>query len=480
MKGTVVMYSRINSQENQKENPDVLFDNPDKTVYRADELPFQVNTNPSRPMQSLNLSKIPQKQIMVVAKAYVFLEGRKNRSMSTLEREIASINYFANFLDQRYPSVKSLEELRVEIFDEFLLFLAQSDYATRTQENTLTMIRKFLMAVLVYEWVQDIPGIEVLENHRNRYKSEKLPKPLTKKTIDQLKSVVNSDLRHPQLKRALLVMTGVCLRPSEVCSLTIDSIKYDREGDPYLDYYQTKTHSMNKFPISSDILGLLNEAIEQSRRYYGSDVKYIFSRNKNKSLSYFALYRAITSINKTGKIKDDMGKAIKIELGQFRDTVATEMVCSGKLSLNEARSILGHKSISSILNYVDLQNQATTKELKTVLKIHNEIVKRINRGNWSSNEIEDELNPFFILPLMNGYCFNANLTGSTLCNKGNGCYNCRSFLADPRYLVMYQEQRNRILEEIENLEQTGPSRTGELLQRNLENLEKVINWITDS
>ena len=154
---------------------------------------------------------------------------------------------------------------------------------------------------------------------------------LTKEEATRLKNTPCSD---EILKKGCLFMMYTGLRVSDIIKLKWSEIEYSEEVGHYIRFQHQKTSSQQTLPFNEDAYNLLPQQGEGSEGVFEN-----FSKN----------YRKLKLWVK------DAGIEKNITFHSFRHTFAT-MLLNSNVSVFTVKEMLGHKEISTTMNYVNLLN----------------------------------------------------------------------------------------------------------------------------
>ncbi len=164
---------------------------------------------------------------------------------------------------------------------------------------------------------------------------------LTKEEATRLK---NTNCKDPVLKNACLFMMYTGLRVSDIVKLKWSEIEHSCETGYYIRFQHQKTGNQQTLPFSEDAYNLLSQKGEGDESVF---------KNFSKNYRQLKLWAKDADINKN------------IGFHSFRHTFAT-MLLNSNVSVFTVKEMLGHKEISTTMNYVNLLNDKKVSAANTI------------------------------------------------------------------------------------------------------------------
>jgi len=181
-------------------------------------------------------------------------------------------------------------------------------------------------------------------------------------TESQIREFLTISLEHnPKHYRAILVELFLGLRVSELAHLTIPQVNFttntiyilQRDANRYVESYSPKTpHSNRILPFEEKVKKALRSEIGNRKNGY------VFLSNKSNNRGNRYNKRSIIRfINKYAKLCKSIGRTIGSHT--LRRTYASYLINDPKrensdkrITISDLKSLLGHKSIRTTLNYL--------------------------------------------------------------------------------------------------------------------------------
>lgn len=427
----------------------------EKDVWNVDKLPFYIEKSKSRVRHTLNFLAINQPAFRKTAKIYI-LARLKLRKFSTVCDDMKALKEFSTFLSLRHPEIDSLEVLTRAIMLEYIQYIREKDFSTIAYKQRIGFIRTFLENGAFME-IPGLPKKALIFQEDYRKAVKVLPRIIPAFVLDQLHQCL------PQLKRPLQInvtlLENVGMRPNELCQLKLDCLKYDTEGDPYLEYYQSKTHCYNRIPISDTLADLIQEQQAYVKATFQKPV-YLFQISDTKPIGQESVARALNYLSYDNHIVDESGKPYRFKLHRFRHTIATRYAREG-MSPSMLREMLGHKSIRSMIPYTHFNQTLNDEKIQAFLKTEDNFLLQQLQGNKKE--------PLAVTPLPIGFCTNIEL-----CDTALICYSCGMFSTDILDRDKLRRYRNCLQQEEQKAALEGHKRQEENLKQIPFALEKIL------
>lgn len=136
----------------------------------------------------------------------------------------------------------------------------------------------------------------------------------------------------------------------------------------------SKTHREWRVPIVSALKPRLHQLIEQSTALGAGSGDYLFDVNRIQ-LKHHVAWDATRVHQKTRSFFRRLSKecGFKVSPHRFRHTLATELMKSPERNLQLVKDLLGHRSVSTTMEYVELKMDIVGKALEAELSLHTDI-----------------------------------------------------------------------------------------------------------
>jgi integrase len=253
--------------------------------------------------------------------------------------------HFLNYLDARYPRVRSLGQLRRDphILDWLSLLRAhQPPLAKVTYAHYVIRLRRILEELA---WTKGVPLLTRLVRSDDIPRQDRcLPRPLTAEQDWLIQRELT--LRDDRDSNALLLLRYTGMRIGECLDLPPDCLhRVDRDQWAiHVPLGKLKTERM--VPVDSSVCGIV-ERLRALRVQDSQADRYLLARPRGRMALGATIRRSLHEIARAAGVRT------RIVPHQFRHTYATEMVRAG-ISLPVLMKLLGHESPKMTMRYVEV------------------------------------------------------------------------------------------------------------------------------
>lgn len=442
----------------------------DKDKWDVRNLPIKVDIPITRPRYTINFKDIKQEEIRKLSKKFTY-ERLKTKSFNTCIGDLKGIKLLSKYLQLRQPNIDAINEINRDIIEDFMCYVrTESHLESRTVVSRIGSLKTFFDVCKLMNW-DGAPIRTLITTKDYSSKVKVMPRFFDDNELKQIND--NMSKLPIQIARMLFVIENVGMRVSDLCILNKNCIFKDTKGEYLINYYQVKTKSYNKVPISLEVAKVIEEAIKHSESEFGRDVEYVFSQTKDKPIATETFSYHLNKLAYDNKILDRKGDILRIESHSFRGTVATKYSNLG-LSLNVIRMLLGQKSTGSLKHYVEIHDITVLESMKNIIEYQNELIGNIGNVNDIKPILEENKH---LIPLPNGACGKPISEGK--CTHANACYSCRMFKANRNKLELYKYHLNEAKKNIEIAKINGFERILQVNKELEENLTKIISKIEE-
>lgn len=388
--------------------------------------------------KNLDFSQIRQTGIKNTVKNYFYFK-LKTIKPNTLYDKLRAIRIFLEWLYDKYPDITNLSSLNRTIIEEYLEYLKlEAGYQSANINRLIIQLKNFLDEGFIL-YSRDFPKNPLILNTDYRIKPVRNAGFYSDNEIKN----INRALRDMPTLYASIVfcLETMALRISDLLTLTPSMIeectnvgvyKHQIRVEKKVVKKQQKTGEDVEIYITEPIYKILMNMLDESKKKYGEDVKYIFASGKDTHISYSIVQHTINKLFYENNVLSDDGSLLRFKTHKFRATKATKLIEKG-FGATEAAKALGHSSLQSLSYYSNITEDTLIDSLAPFLE-KAEIYIR-NMGKKAPNiAIETDK----LLPLCNGWC--CRPIGLGLCEHANKCLTCSLFKPDGRHLSYYQLQ----------------------------------------
>ena len=346
----------------------------EKDVWELLRLGFPVRNHPVQPVRTLNFTGIPQKGIREEVKRTCFITLRY-AAVRTVVDQIHAVKRLAQFLQREYPFLDSLQDLKREMLEEYLVELNTRVRGKKSFTTELHGLKSLLdMTGKIYEAPNlchiFLPGD--IPTQRNAF-----TKPYSDGEVKRLnQSVVEMQ---EQLARAIIIHEMMGNRISETLTLKQDCL-VERGPNTMVRVFMVKTQRYCEKPVPKEAAELIRKSIAYTERMYGKH-EYVFVNDKKPDLpmTYDYLRYHLRVMFREEGLLDDQGRPFGMGTHRFRNTLGqrlTEMHVEDET----IAQILGHSGTRSVKNYRKFGNKAMAEETKNVRESMDEVLSQLMQG----------------------------------------------------------------------------------------------------
>lgn len=438
----------------------------DKWVFT--ELPFEINILDCSANKSISFFKIKQPGIKKMVKKLCWYE-LKMRAAGTAIVRVYSLSCFTKYLKKNYEKVNDIEDVTYDILQNYIAYLkVESGLASKTIKGRIEAVDILLETIRIMKWASIDQDARIRKSDVVKT-TNRVGEPYTNDEIMEINR--HLDQLPIQIARMILVIQKIGCRVSEACSMKIEDLKISEDGRHYLHYKQFKTNKYNIVPLNGVVLDLLLAAIDTSREFYDDKAEYLFSLKDMRIIKPYLIDQKLKKLSYDWKLKDRSGNLFNITMHRFRDTFATSHAEIGTPPEVIAR-LLGQKGVGVLKHYVAIQNDIYLEAMQPILEKQSNMIKNIGHIEALS---ESERDNQVRIALPNGIC--SKPISSGLCLHANCCYNCKMFVADPKYLKVYNFHLSMARQNIDIARINGFERVMQINQELEMSLLKIINKI---
>lgn len=118
----------------------------EKDIWKLENLDIAYKKNPIKNVQTLNFTTIIQDDLREETKKAVY-EHLHHEAIATISKELTAIRRLSKYLEEKYPDIRSAEELNRELLEEYLIYLATEAEGVNNYRADLTKLRGLLETI---------------------------------------------------------------------------------------------------------------------------------------------------------------------------------------------------------------------------------------------------------------------------------------------------------------------------------------------
>ena len=270
-------------------------------------------------------------------------------SANTIEAYAADLQQFADFCGDDFASVTEKD------VQNFVRDLSAKGYAARSVARKISTLKDFFKFLLSEKTISKNPMINISAPKKGRI----LPKFLTRDEIKLLIEAAehNPDLRHKRTATMLKLMYACGLRVSELVSLPLNCINFDRKQI----LVKGKGAKERIIPMADAVIkDVIDYLKTRSRLLNGAEKPFLFPSLTSKSghLGRDGFFKNLKNLAVLAGIDP-----ARISPHVLRHSFATHLL-NGKADLRSVQMMLGHEDITTTEVYTHILSQELLDEVK--------------------------------------------------------------------------------------------------------------------
>jgi hypothetical protein len=152
------------------------------------------------------------------------------------------------------------------------------------------------------------------------------------------------------------------MRIGELCTLRLDCLSRDPEGDYFLGYHQPKMRKELQIPISRELALVIQEQQHAVRHRWSGSVTWLFPDRKGRPVPPTAYRRAINELAYQHHVRDTTGALFRVHPHGFRHTVGTRMI-NNDVPQRVVQQFLGHETPAMTARYAHIHDSTMKRKL---------------------------------------------------------------------------------------------------------------------
>lgn len=425
-------------------------------------------TNLVRSDYSLSFVKITQPWLRTAAKHFI-RHTIVTTSYRNAKGRLGALKPFSAYLALVRPG-GTPQALDRPLIVAYLGYIRTLGVATATIGVWLVALRSFFELCVREGWAA-VPERPLIYREDFPRREHPLPRFIAEDVLQQLNAHLD-DLR-PPYRSMTRVLEECGMRISEACSLRVDCLSRDPEGDYFLRFHQPKLRKELQIPISRELATVVQEQQRAVSLQWGAGAAWLFPNRKGDPVTPRSYRVAINELAYEHGVRDATGALFRVHPHGFRHTVGTRMI-NNDVPQHVVQQFLGHESPAMTARYAHIQGATMKRKLAEyrgkVIDITGKVVEA-DGAPISSDALWLKRN-ILAQALPNGVCRLPIQQGE--CPHANACLTCVHFGTTVEYLAVLKEQLVQTDRILEAAQAQGWSRQTEMNQRVRENLLTVI------
>ncbi len=455
---------------------------------------------------NINFTVIPNYYKDTVKRYFKTIITKKN--WSTCQNTLKYISYFFKYLYSNGYTDGCIKNLNRSDIEKYLYYLGNDRKGKNATENSkyVSHVRTFLEYIQMAQYDKapikevsflifqdDIPKREL--NKDEVKKAKFVPEPILKQLDNNI-----MDLDRPQFIPIYILLRETGWRGTDILNLRYDNCLeqiWNSKEEKY-NYYLcgeiTKTGiSQLKIPIRDKVAGMVTKAIDKAKELSTEEnnpKRYLFNtyegKLKGKPLAKQNLLYTIKRLIAQKDIRDTNGELYHFRLHSLRHTRAKEYVEQG-MGISVIQQILGHQSLQMTVHYATVSENVLYEKWKNTEDLElfkvdtttNELIEI----DTSSNEGENLIRYEYVKKNLDavrvpfGVCFKASKLPCK--QQMNHCLTCASFCTTIENIPEYEEEIEKVKQQIEISNRCGRELWAEKNKQYLNILEQTLEKVKE-
>lgn len=430
------------------------------------------------------------------------------KSWMTCYNTLKYLNYFFKYLYSHKYQDGCIENLNRNDIEKYLYYVSNDRKGKNKTENSkyISFIRTFLEYIQMAQYDKapkkevsslifqdDIPKREL--NKDEVKKAKFIPEPILKQLDNNIMNLDRS-----QFIPIYILLRETGWRGTDILNLRYDNCLesiWNNKEEKY-NYYLcgeiTKTGiAQLKIPIRNKVAEMIQKSIDKAKELSTEEnnlKKYLFNtydgKMKGKPLAKQSLLNTIKRLIVQKDIRDANGELYHFRLHSLRHTRAKEYVEQG-MGISVIQQILGHQSLQMTVHYATVSENVLYEkwrntedlELFKVDTTTNELIevdisstegKNLIRYEYVKKNLDAVRVPF-------GVCFKASKLPCK--QQMNHCLTCASFCTTVENIPEYEEEIEKVKQQIEISNRCGRELWAEKNKQYLNILEKTLERVKE-
>ncbi len=445
-----------------------------RDIWKAEEFGFKPDT--VHGTYQLNFSRLKPNWFKKAVKRFVLFQAA-TKSFSSCFSYVGRLTHFSEFITENCSDIFPHQVDRSVII-KYISYLAKSNLSVVTRSMALIHLRTFHSIMIQENWLP-WPKQPLIYSSDLPKNIERMPKYIPEYVIAQLQRKLHHLPIYMQHLITVLLETG--RRIGEICTLPINCLDRDDQGDYFLKINDRKLKKAYLIPISDACLTAINaqHLLVQDGNFQNKI--YLFAaRKKFKTPHVSARFvnHALTELASKHKILDENGNIWQFHSHQFRHTVGTRMINAG-VPQTIVQKYLGHESPEMTARYAHIHDETLKLAFNSyqgkLINIKGSSTPRLlkegyDEAKWLQYNVMSQALP-------NGLC--ALPSPQQRCPHANACLTCVHFRTHKEFLPQHQNQLEMTNKIIETAKENGWQRQVEMNVAVKNNLEKIISKLRE-
>ncbi|MFI9559799.1 tyrosine-type recombinase/integrase [Nonomuraea endophytica] len=305
--------------------------------------------------------KIPQPWLKALAKRWARWRIATGLGAASAASGARAITRFALFLATPAVDIDRLEQVDRALLERYLAEL-RAQYGERVVRSThVGQLNLFLTAIRQHSWDGTLQASAMIFPEDIPHRTSQPPRALSEPVMTQLEQPANLDRwKNPAHRLTTLILMRCGLRITDTVRLPHDCVVRDRDGAPYLRYFNHKMKREALVPIDEELEREICAQQQRLRERWPHGTVILFPRSTNNldgtEHTDGNVYRtALHEWLKACDVRDGHGCLVKVTPHRFRHTLGTRLI-NRDVPQEVVRKILDHDSHAMTAHYARLSD----------------------------------------------------------------------------------------------------------------------------
>jgi integrase len=421
---------------------------------------------------------IPQPWLRDLAKRWCRWRLATGTSAGMPARGARVITRFATWLASPGVSVTSVTGIDRPLLERYLAGLHAEFGGRKLHQEHVEHLNGFLTAIRQHAWAPGLHAGAMIFPEDYPRRGERLPRALAGHVMAQVEDPANLDRwEEPDRRLITLILIRCGLRVGDACKLPADCVVRDRDGQPYLRYYNHKMKREALVPVDDELVAEIGRQRQRTAGRWPGGTPVLFPRptrniDGSRPVDGDAYRGGLRRWLEHCDIRGEDGQPIRITPHQFRHSLGTTLI-NRDVPQHVVQKILDHESAEMTAHYARLSDTTVRRHWEAARKVNirGETVSLDRAGPlaeaaWAKQRVSRATQA-----LPNGYC---QLPVVKTCPHANACLTCPMFVTTPEFLPQHRAQQQDVLQIITRAEASGHARLAEMNKQVAGNLGKII------
>ncbi|MDQ0876599.1 integrase [Paenibacillus sp. V4I3] len=477
-----------------------------------------ISFNLSKAEEKINFTRVPL-QFKDFMKRYIKLRlNQQSTAHSTMLRNLMLLVKFLEFINISYPEWRDLRELSRNDIEKYLQYLRETPMGGTTKNhafqgpsskrhiaNCITTLNTFIETIQKYDWVEapSIPVHKLIFSEDRPSIDYSVKDDINHIPDDIWEQVINHIDQFPkQYVPIILVMEASGFRSSDVLSLKLDCLLETNNGWWLVGDQQKVRYKDHKVPISEEIAHIIaaqKKLVENNLTQAENPLSLIFpvfkGSRKGKPVAAKTISQNLNILAQKCNILDANGQLYWFKNHAFRHRYGITLINNG-MDITIVQQLMAHTSPEMTAVYAKLLSETKRREWEQARgngafpSIRLSQDGNVVHANLDEQAIENGIelewirHNFDSIRLDHGFCIKSPKAHCEYLKQtlDPPCIekSCKSFHVDHTFIAYYEDQINKMENDIVIYKKANRTRSIELLQIKLDRYTGILQGLQNN